>query len=219
MNCEEFRRGLETAIENRIAPEFTEGRDHLKHCSRCRALSEDYHIIERAVEEWTAVDDAPDLSGRVLAMLANDREFIRPAQTSSPYLRFIPLLVGLSAVAALFLIVFLTQRPEQNRPDVAQTPREKDLNTAGPPPVELVNVIGDTKAAYHSFVDGVTEPLEPLKEAITGGFDQPEKLPAPEVSPQDRRPSLPKELVVFNDELNSSLGFLKKVFPSQPKSP
>lgn len=225
MNCEEFRRGLETAIENRVIPDFTEGREHLKHCPRCRALSEDYHIIERAVEEWAVVDESPDLSGRVLAMLSNDGDLPRPPQSDASYSQFVPVLVGLSAVAALFLIVYLTQGLDQHQETITQSLPELEYQTDGPPPleieydIEMERVIGDTKAAYNSFVDNVKEPFEPLTDAVTGGIADSEGALPPERAPQDPVNPLPKELVVFNDELNTSLGFLRKVFPSPSSSP
>lgn len=225
MNCEEFRSGLETAIENRVSPDFAEAREHLKHCPRCRALSEDYHVIERAVEEWAVLAESPDLSGRVLALLANDQDVNQPPQEKAPSSRFIPILVGLSAVAALFLIAYLT-RGSYQIPHIAPVELEVNIEDGGappsqlePPPVEMEHVIGDTKAAYSSLVDSVKKPFEPLKEAVTGGSDDSGGSPSPERSSQDSVSLLSKELVVFNDELNTSLGFLYKVFPAAPSSP
>lgn len=225
MNCEEFRRGLETAIENRVAPDFTEGREHIKHCPLCRTLSEDYHIIERAFEEWAVVDESPDLSGRVLAMLSNDGDLPRPVQSDASYSRFAPVLVGLSAVAALFLIVYLTQGLDQHQAAITQSLPELEHQTGGPPPleiehdIEMERVIGDTKAAYNSFIHNVKEPFEPFTDVAPEGIDDPEGSLSPERAPQDPVNPLPKELVVFNDELNMSLGFLRKVFPSPSSSP
>jgi hypothetical protein len=117
------------------------------------------------------------------------------------------------------------RRPEQG-PNISPRELEVDFKkgVASPselelPPVEMELVLGDTKAAYNSFVENVKAPFEPLTDAVIGGINDSEGSLSPERSPQDSVNSLPKELVVLNDELNSSLGFLRKVFPSPTSSP
>jgi hypothetical protein len=225
MNCEDFRRELETAVENRVTPDFSESREHLKHCKRCRALWEDFDIIERAVAEWGAVDeDAPDLSGRVLAVLANDREAGRPLPARGSRPRIVPVLVGLSVVALLFLAFYLSRNPDQNRTELVNTPTEleDELNTPQfeeREPVEMERVVSDTRAAYESLINQVTGPFEPLKNEMSPGNSGDEDRDRPE-EPQEKSPrSVPPQFAELQSEVVKPLGFLTAVFPSPSSAP
>lgn len=219
MNCEEFKRELQTAVENRVIPDFSAAREHLKHCEHCRALSEDYHIVERAVEEWSAVDDnAPDLSGRVLAVLANEQDISSPARPVSPAARIVPVLVGLSLVALLFLAIYISQSADQKPAGVADDPPDFDpeVNT---PAVDMEVVWRDTKAAYESLVHRVTEPFEPFKDVVPStGSDEEETGPSEEIQ-EEPSDSVPPQLEGLQTEFKKSLGFLTAAFPSQSPVP
>ena len=237
MNCEDFKHELETSIESRVVPDFSEAREHLKHCEHCRALSEEYHIIERAVEEWIAVDEAPDLSGRVLASLSNDRKLQRSSQPASPPSRMIPLLVGLSLVALLFLGFFLAGMSQNGSSEITQNPELPDGQGLVTPPLvgppsaddpipetmpenEMERVMLDTRAAYESLVHQVTEPFEPLKEVVPASVPDVENTDRPgEEVPEKSFSSVPRQLAGLQSGFRKSLGFLTAAFPPQSPAP
>lgn len=221
MNCEDFRGELETAVENRAAPDVSGVRDHLKHCRHCRVLWEDYDILERAVAEWTAVDDeAPDLSGRVLAVLANDREPSRASQSGTSPSRIVPVLAGLSVVAVLFLVFVLNRGPDQNAENVAKTPSEsEDEVNIESEPVEMDRVVSDTQAAYESLVKQVTGPFEPFTDDVAPAIPGDEKTGSPGEIREKSPNSVSPQLAGLQSEVMKPLGFLTAVFPSPSPQP
>jgi len=226
MNCEDFRRELEFAVENHVSPDLSEAREHLKHCRQCRRLCEDYDIIERAVAEWVDVDDAPDLSGRVLAVLASGQESEPPPQTAGSSSRIVSVLVGLSVVALVFLVAFfLNRNPGQNPANVAKTPSDSATEEVGgpqfepPEPVEMDRVLSDTRAAYESLVSQMTGPFEPLQDEGASGAVKDEKTGSPGENPGNSSNSVPPQLAGLQSEVMKPLGFLTAVFSSSTPKP
>lgn len=221
MNCEDFRRELETAVENRAAPDFSEAREHLKRCRHCRALCEDYDVIERAVAEWTGAEvDAPDLSGRVLAVLANERATGRLLQPARSPFRPLPVLLGLSAVALLFLAFFFYRGPDQNPANFAKSPSEfEDEVNIEHDPIEMEHVLSDTRAAYASLVRHVTGPFEPFADEIPPAVSGDENSGSLRKLPEERASSDPPHLAGLQSEVMKPLGFLTAVLPSPSAKP
>ncbi|MEW4488043.1 hypothetical protein AB1L42_08155 [Thalassoglobus sp. JC818] len=134
-NCEQFRRTLEKAIEERASlPAGIE--EHLENCNtaECQELWEDHLLLERAIAEWRDLPVSIDMSDAIVAALneesstgeLNSTHFERPAKSKalSSTARFLTSkAAGVSIVAATTLFVFLSSL--MTRPELEVAVREE----------------------------------------------------------------------------------------------
>ncbi|NOX54258.1 MAG: hypothetical protein GXP27_07405, partial [Planctomycetes bacterium] len=90
MNCAEFEKRLQTAVERRLPMSGGSLREHASHCARCGELWQEAVFLERVIEAWAAEVKSANLTDGVLrrltaeearaGRLASDAVPVRPAE-------------------------------------------------------------------------------------------------------------------------------------------
>jgi hypothetical protein len=172
-NCGQFETLLEQAVEQRqpLAPEL---RDHAASCVTCRALWDEFQILEEAIPAWSASAPSVNLVDSVMSGLAAERTGSKSADSIAPLValtvadssreepprrrRFL-FAAAATTVAALLLVSagFYFARPAADAPQIANTPPQivvPNLNRpmATPPieqsPSEISVMVADAGTAY-----------------------------------------------------------------------
>lgn len=219
MNCNDLQQQLETAVENRESFALDHWREHLENCEGCRRLCADYQLLERAVTEWSGIDQSPDFSDQILAILDDDSDLpqVIPKQTSKG-VRIFPLIAALAA-AVLIVIGFRARETPDEPTSLVNAFLPKGESSPGPleePGVDMDQILSDTRNAYASLLGRAQSSMTPLRAAVsTDGLnssfvDEPQKASP---NPQNPEPLLSEELKPLQAELTQSFGFLTAFIP------
>lgn len=205
MNCDDLQRQLEHAVENREPFPFEDWREHLDQCESCRRLCADHQLLERAVEEWSGVKQAPDLSEQILAILEEDDDVRETAPNKSPRRSGIWFVIA-SVAAAVLVVIGLQNRDE---PDVSTTFVNTSTLDDGSeePDVDMDEILVDTKKAYDSLLGRAQSTVTSLKPPVTV------TTPPTDVVPEEQKSLFPEELKPLQSELTQSFGFLTALIP------
>lgn len=219
MNCNDLQQQLETAVENRESLALEHWREHLEDCEECRRLCADYQLLERAVTEWSGIDESPDFSDQILAILDDDPDLpqVIPKQTSKGGGIF-PLILALAA-AVLIVIGFRAHEiPDEptSLVNVILPEGESSPGSLEEPGVDMDQILLDTRNAYASLLGRAQSSMTPLRTAVSTHelksslVDKPQKASPNTSNPE---PLLSEELKPLQTELTQSFGFLTAFIP------
>jgi len=219
MNCDDFQRELQAAVESRSPLPIEKWRDHLNACVSCRRRCEDHHLLDRAVQEWSQLESYPDLTESVLVDLKS------PSSDSKlPKHRPTRVISLLAICSAMLLLAFLMQDggdvPIANSPS-GPSSRQNPLEPSRPKlpaDVNLDRLLVETRGSYGSLVQEAQLSLQPLTQFV--GEIEFKPVPAEDAPTSKPMQSyLPAELDPLKEELSQSFGFLAALMPDEKPAP
>ncbi|MGH7200443.1 MAG: hypothetical protein ACREJB_07550 [Planctomycetaceae bacterium] len=143
MNCIDFERLLNEALDEREPLENGALGEHAKACADCREIWQRHALLDRAVRAWRADVPRVDLVDAVLSRLAFDgtQAAARPRPASPPRRTSTrnAVAVLLTAAAVLVLLAAWLGRLESSKTDIATDQRANDQRANDAAPVKVTD--------------------------------------------------------------------------------
>lgn len=232
LDCRQFEKLLEQAVEQRQAP-AVELRDHALSCETCRTLWEEFLILEEVIPVWTASRPTVDLIDAVMHAMASDAATTTAPKKIEPLValtvtgsqepeaprrhRFVfPAVATAAAALLLASAVFYVVGPTADKPQIAEVRPTSSLEHSGgmqriqleQPPTEMTVIVTDAGSAYlqlaSSAASAITEgaALLPSTKLIADATPKPN---------QDRKSWMQdfgKNLEPLQQDLGNAIEFL-----------